>query len=121
MKKWTWQWLALLGLAWTILLAVDFVRAELLAPISLKEEDAIEVYHEPLYYDHFLVNIVAPGSPSTAWRIAQQAADSRQPFVHPSKKFCRLTGFVKLRCYCVIKDNGKECDICAKGHTKLSE
>ena len=79
MKKWTWQWLALLGLAWTILLAVDFVRAELLAPISLKEEDAIEVYHEPLYYDHFLVNIVAPGSPSTAWRIAQQAADSGQP------------------------------------------
>jgi hypothetical protein len=57
MKKWTWQWLALLGLAWMIFLAVDFVRAELLAPIStsLKEEDAIEVYHEPLYLDHFLV------------------------------------------------------------------
>jgi len=63
MKKWTWQWFALLGLAWMIFLAVDFVRAELLVPTYLKEENAIEVYHEPLYYDHFLVKIVEPGFP----------------------------------------------------------
>ena len=62
MKEWTWQWLALLGLAGMIFLAVDFVRAELLAPIPLEDEEAIEVYHEPLYYYHFLVRKVEPGS-----------------------------------------------------------
>jgi hypothetical protein len=55
MKRWTWQWLALLGLAGMIFLAVDFVRAELLDPTPLEDENAIEIYHEPLYYDHFLV------------------------------------------------------------------
>jgi hypothetical protein len=43
-----------LGLAGMIFLAVDFVRAELLAPTDLGDEDAIEVYHEPLYLDQFL-------------------------------------------------------------------
>ena len=69
MKKWTWQWFALLGLAWMIFLAVDFVRAELLVPTYLKEENAIEVYHEPLYYDHFLVKIVEPGFPGIGHRL----------------------------------------------------
>ena len=58
MKKWNWQWLALLGLAGMIFLTVDFVRAELLAFTPLEDEEAIEVYHEPLYYDHFLVKKV---------------------------------------------------------------
>ena len=58
MKRWTWQWLALLGLAGMIFLSVDFVKAELLAFTPLKDEDAIEVYHEPLYLDHFLVKKV---------------------------------------------------------------
>lgn len=55
MKKWTWQWLALLGLAGMIFFAVDFVRAELLDPTPIEDENAVEIYHEPLYYDHFLV------------------------------------------------------------------
>ena len=41
-----------------IFLSVDFVKAELLAFTPLKDEDAIEVYHEPLYLDHFLVKKV---------------------------------------------------------------
>ena len=68
MKRWTWQWLALLGLAGMIFLAVDFVKAELLAPTILREEDAIEVYHEPLYLDHFLVKKVEPKSISIEHR-----------------------------------------------------
>jgi hypothetical protein len=62
MSKWNWQWFALIGLAGMIFLAVDFVRFELLPPTPLVDEDAIEVYHEPLYYEHFLVKIVEPGS-----------------------------------------------------------
>ena len=68
MKRWTWQWLALLGLAGMIFLAVDFVRAELLAFTPLEHEHAIEVYHEPLYYNHFLVKKVEPGSHSIEQR-----------------------------------------------------
>jgi hypothetical protein len=59
MRKWNWQWFALIGLAGMIFLAVDFVRAELLPPPPLGDEDAIEVYHEPLYYEHYLVKKVA--------------------------------------------------------------
>ena len=55
MKKWTWQWLALIGLAGMIFWGVDWVGAELLPPTPLVDEDAIEVYHEPLYYEHYLV------------------------------------------------------------------
>ena len=55
MKKWTWQWLALLGLAGMIFFGVDWVRADLAPLLPLSDQDAIEVYHEPLYYDHFLV------------------------------------------------------------------
>ena len=55
MKKWTWQWLALIGLVGMILTGVDWVRAELAPHASVSDQDAIEIYHEPLYYDHFLV------------------------------------------------------------------
>jgi hypothetical protein len=58
MRNWNWQWLALIGLAAMIFVAVDFVKAELLPPTPLVDEDAIEVYHEPLYYEHYLVKIV---------------------------------------------------------------
>jgi hypothetical protein len=58
MRKWTWQWFALIGLAGMLFLAVDFVRAELLPPAPMVDEDAIEVYHEPLYYEHYLVKEV---------------------------------------------------------------
>ena len=61
MRKWTWQWLALIGLAGMIFLGVELVRAELLSTAPLVDEDAIEVYHEPLYYDHFLVKKVEEG------------------------------------------------------------
>jgi hypothetical protein len=36
----------------------NLVRAELNPPTSLVDEDAIEVYHEPLYYQHYLVERV---------------------------------------------------------------
>lgn len=62
MKKWTWQWLAVLGLVGIIFLGVDWVRAELAPPVPVSDQEAIEVYHEPLYYDHFLVKTVEPGS-----------------------------------------------------------
>ena len=62
MKKWTWQWLALIGLAGMIFLGVELVRAELIPPTLLEDEDAIEVYHEPLYYEHFLVKKVESAS-----------------------------------------------------------
>ena len=61
MTKWTWQWLALIGLAGMIFLGVELVRAELISPAPLVDEDAIEVYHEPLYYEHYLVKHVEEG------------------------------------------------------------
>ena len=63
MKKWTWQWLALLGLVGMIVFMVDWVKAELASPAAVSNQDVIEIYHEPLYYDHFLAKIVEPGSP----------------------------------------------------------
>ena len=58
MKKCTWQWLALLGLAGMVFWGVGWVRAELLPLTPLVDEDAIEIYHEPLYYEHNLVKKV---------------------------------------------------------------
>ena len=62
LQKWTWQWLALIGFAGLMLGAFAFVQVELLPLIPLVDEEAIEVYHEPLYYEHFFVKIVEPGS-----------------------------------------------------------
>jgi hypothetical protein len=61
MRKWNWQWFALIGLAGMLFVAIDIVRLELLPPTPLVDEDAIEVYHEPLYYEHFLVEIMEEG------------------------------------------------------------
>ena len=58
MRKWTWQWFALIGLAGMLFLGVEIVRFELLPPALLVDGDAIEVYHEPLYYEHYLVKKV---------------------------------------------------------------
>jgi hypothetical protein len=55
MKKWNWQWLALLGLAGIIFSGVEFLMTDLSPLLHLSDEGAIEVYHEPLYLDHFLV------------------------------------------------------------------
>ena len=55
MKKWTWQWLALIGFAGMMLGAFAFVQVDLLPLIPLVDKDAVEVYHEPLYYEHYLV------------------------------------------------------------------
>jgi hypothetical protein len=62
MKRWTWQWLALLGL-----IGIVFHLWNMLWPVIPRSP--IEIYHEPLYYDHFLVNIVEPGSPSIEHRL----------------------------------------------------
>ena len=58
MRKWTWQWFALIGFAGLMLGAYAFVQVDLLPLLPLADEDAIEVYHEPLYYEHFLVKKV---------------------------------------------------------------
>ena len=55
MKKWTWEWLALLGLAGMTFWGVNWVWAELLPCTHVVDDYAIEVYHEPLYYEHYLV------------------------------------------------------------------
>ena len=54
MRKGNWQWFALIGLAGILFLVVEIVRFELLPPAPLVDEDAIEVYHEPLYCEHYL-------------------------------------------------------------------
>jgi hypothetical protein len=55
MKKWTWEWLALLGPTGMIFLGVDWVWSELITPQICCDEYAIRVYHEPLYYDHYFL------------------------------------------------------------------
>ena len=55
MRKWTWQWFALIGLSGMMFGAFAFVQVDLLPLIPLLDEDTIEVYHEPLYYEHYLV------------------------------------------------------------------
>ena len=58
MKKWTWEWLALLGLAGMTFFVADWVMAELLPCTHVVDEYAIEVYHEPLYYDYYFLKKV---------------------------------------------------------------
>jgi len=75
MKKWTWQWLALIGLGWMMLGVFAFVQVDLLPLIPLIDEDAIKVYHEPLYYDHFLVKKVEEGRLKIADFIKNEKSD----------------------------------------------
>ena len=58
MKKWTWEWLALLGLAGMTFWGVNWVWAELLPCTHVVDDYAIEVYHEPLYYDYYFLKKV---------------------------------------------------------------
>ena len=61
MKKWTWQWLVLLGLAGMTFFVADWVMAELLPPHICGDEYIIRVYHEPLYYDNYFIMEVEKG------------------------------------------------------------
>ena len=57
MKKWTWEWLALLGLAGMTFFVADWVMAEL-PPHTCGDEYVIRAYHEALDYAHFFIKKV---------------------------------------------------------------
>jgi hypothetical protein len=55
MEKWTWQWLALIGLIGIIFGGYSWVRLELDPPTNEILEPDIELYHEQYVDGHVLV------------------------------------------------------------------